>query len=256
MDAVVAQINHNNTHVPSFFARLDYSATLIDKQHNKRDDVSGDGRLWFARPRFLLLKCSKDVVGPIFQLGSNDTEFWFKVLVGDTAEWWGHYANLEKPCCRPIPVRPDLVLEVLGVGLLDTNFLDEPVPVMRFNNEADAYMFVWNVRGMDRWFARKEIWYDRQTKSPKLVRLFDGDGRAILEAKLSEHSSVEIKGEPAERWPRMAKHYDLLFLADGSRMIFDFNDVTIPFAKPTTVFNRPLERDTKDEIQIDKDCAN
>jgi hypothetical protein len=249
LDAVVAQVNRNNSNIPGFFARLDYSATIIDKQRNKTEDFSGDGRLLYTRPRSLLLKCNKDIVGPIFELGSNDSDFWFKVLVGDSAEWWGHYANLGKPCCKPIPIRPDLMLEVLGVGLFDTNFLQEPVPVMRFNNEADAYMFVWNLRAENRWIARKEIWYDRVTKSPELVRLFDEDGRVILQARLSEPAPVSPQG------PSVARHYELLFLEDGSRMTLDFTDVTLRPATPASSFNRPLESGVKDEIQIDKDCG-
>jgi hypothetical protein len=256
MDQVVADINQNDADIPGFLAQFDFSATVVDKRRNKTDDFSGDGRLLFSRPQFLLLKAQKDLVGRIFEIGSNDSVFWFKVLVGDTAEWWGRYANLGKPCCKPIPIRPDLVLEVLGVSLFDTNFLNEPVPVMRFNHEADAYMFVWSVKGAHRWYARKEIWYDRVSKMPQLVRLYDKDGRVILQAKLSGHAPVEMKDQPPARWPRLARHYDLLFLEDGSRMIFDFDDATIRQSVPTSSFDRPTESETKEEIQIDKDCGD
>jgi hypothetical protein len=250
MESIVAQINRNNSEIPGFFARLDYSATIIDKQHGKTESFSGDGRLLFSRPRSLLLRGNKDVVGPIFELGSNDREFWFTVLVGDSTEWWGHYANVGKPCCKAIPIRPDLVLEVLGVGLFDANFLAEPAPVMRFNNEADAYMFVWSVRGADRWMARKEIWYDRQTEAPELVRLFNDQGRVILQAKLSGAQRISQQG------PMMARHYELLFPEDGSRMTLDFTDIALRENQPPRSFNRPRNAGVKEEVQIDKDCGD
>ncbi len=53
-----------------------------------------------------------------------------------------------------------MVLEVLGVGMIGSNFLAPPAPVMRFNNDTHAYMFVWSVPLADRWAAQKEIWYD------------------------------------------------------------------------------------------------
>jgi hypothetical protein len=111
-------------------------------------------------------------------------------------------------------------------------------------------MFVWNVRGATHWIARKEIWYDRQTKSPKLVRLFNDDGRMILQAKLRDSAPTSPQG------PSVARHYELLFPEDGSRMTLDFTDVTLRQNQPARSFNRPLESGVKDEIQIDKDCGD
>ena len=50
---------------------------------------------------------------------------------------------------------------------------------MRFNNDAWAYMLVWNKPLRDRWAAEKEVWYDIVTKLPKLVLLFDANGRVL-----------------------------------------------------------------------------
>ena len=67
---------------------------------------------------------------------------------------------------------------------------------MRFNNDADAYMFLWNVKLPDRWAVQKEIWYDRATLLPKLVLLFDENGRVVLRAYLSNYKSVEVANVP------------------------------------------------------------
>jgi hypothetical protein len=54
----------------------------------------------------------------------------------------------------------------------------------------------------------------------------------------------------------VARHYELLFPEDGSRMTLDFTDVTLRQHQPASSFNRPLESGVKDEIQIDKDCGD
>jgi hypothetical protein len=96
------------------------------------------------------------------------------VTGGDTETLSAWYAALLRTSKEPIvPVRPDLVLEVLGVSMIPTNFLAPPAPVMRFNSVNRAYMFVWSVPLRDRWAAQKEIWYDLDTKLPRLVLLFD-----------------------------------------------------------------------------------
>src|SRR5690606_19259815 len=124
----------------------------------------------------------KPIVGQVFEVGSTQDRYWLLVPEQLQTMWWGNFENVGKPCALDIPIRPELILEVLGVSNIETDFLAEPAPVMRFNNDADAYMFIWIVQGPNRLIARKEVWYDRQTKLPKLILLFDDDGRIVLRA--------------------------------------------------------------------------
>jgi len=58
---------------------------------------------------------------------------------------------------------------------------------------------VWNVRVPDRYVAQKEVWYDRKTKLPIKVLLFDPNGRVVLRADLSKHKPVQaqqVQGQP------------------------------------------------------------
>jgi hypothetical protein len=98
---------------------------------------------------------------------------------------------------------------------------------MRFNHERDAYMFVWNAPAADRWVAVKEVWYDRQTKRPTLVLLYDPDGRVVLRAELRDHKPVEVKDLPRERWPVVANSYRLFFPDSGTRMEIDLREVML-----------------------------
>ena len=258
MRSVVTDINANSGRIPTLWAQLNYTVTLVDKNRQSKNTVGGDGALLYSRPMSLLLRGEKDLVGKVFELGSNDREFWVKVIPQLDTEWWGHYANLGKPGCRPIPIRPDLVLEVLGVSVFDSNFLEDPAPVMRFNNDADAYMFVWSVRGPDRWMAQKEIWYDRVTKLPERVLLFDENGRIVLRANLSEPVPVEVPGEPKEGWPKIASNYALFFPDDGTRLSMTLTDVATSHrgVPKTSSFRRPVDPETRDVIQVDRDVAN
>lgn len=253
---VVDEINRNSGKIPSLWSQqMSYTATLVDRERQSSQSVSGDGRMIFRRPMTLLIKGDEAIVGPIFQLGSNDDEFWVRVYPGDSVEWWGHYRNLGKACCGSIPIRPDLVMEVLGLSIFDSNLLNEPAPIMRFNNEADAYTFLWSVRAPDRRVAQKEIWYDRASKLPVRVLLFDDDGRCLLQARLSKHIRVETPGAPPESWPRAAGHYELFFPDEGTRMSFDFAALATQPTKgrlPAQV-SRPAE-DTKRSTQIDREC--
>jgi hypothetical protein len=227
MDTVVADINRASGKISSLWTQLNYTATFIDPEKKTSQTVAGDGVLMYARPISLLLNGDKDVAGQVFQIGSNNSEFWVRIRSSASTfnYWWGHYANLNKPGARPIPIRPDLVVQVLGIGLFRTNFLVQPVPVMRFDNAADAYIFDLNIIATDRWETREEIWYDRVSKLPMKVILFANDGRVALRADLTQPTPVESPGVPQDQWPKIARHYDLTFPGDGTHITFDLLNI-------------------------------
>src|SRR5205823_5262383 len=123
-----------------------------------------------------------------------------------------------------VPIQPNMVLEVLGIGTFNTDFTASPAPVMRYNPDkyADAYMFDWIVPAANppRFVVQKEIWYDRATKRPTRVMLFDADGRTVLRAILEKHRQVPIDDRPREKWPWVATDYKLYFPESGSKMSF------------------------------------
>jgi hypothetical protein len=260
MADVVAAINANNERVPTLWARHTYEATVVDEK-GKPHFVNGDGHLLFRQPYEILLRGSKDVLGTVFEVGSNDERFWLKLVPEADTMWWGNYRNLGKPCAKEIPIRPDLILEVLGVSRIETDFTRQPAPTMRFNNDQDAYMFVWNVQasGPSRWIAQKEVWYDRQTKHPRLVLLFDDDGRVVLRAYLTQHKPVQVpEGPNMQPPPVVATDYQLFFPETKTRMWFALDDVmlqrnSIPNDRS---FAFPSDPGVANEIQIDADCTD
>jgi hypothetical protein len=231
MAQVVSAINANNEKIPTLWATLNYSVTINDKG-SVHSVSSDDGVLLYSHPGSFRLVGKKEFVGNVFDIGSNDQQYWLEVIPGTNAMWWGTYADLARvnSADLPIPIRPDLVMEVLGVGTINTDFNVPPVPAMRYDGVADAYVFVFNIKAPDRWLAEKEVWYDRVSLRPRRVILYDANGRPVLVADLSLtlQKRVPIPDETnTNNWPLVPGDYKLFFPDSGSRMEFSLKDVRL-----------------------------
>lgn len=254
MAQVVQRINANNRPIRSLWARQSFEAHLVDDK-GQSHFVNGDGSLLYLKPRDLKITGNKPFV-KIFEIGSTADRYWLAIPEQLDTMWWGWYRNVGKPCARDVPIRPDLVIQVLGVGDIDTDFNHQPAPVMRFNPDADAYMFVWSVHGPDRWIAQKEIWYDRKTLHPELVLLFDANGRVVLRAYLSDFAPVEMDAAAKEPPPMVPTNYRLFFPDSGSTLTFQLKDVRMTYKgvpRPGTI-RFPVEPEVSQVIQVDQDC--
>jgi hypothetical protein len=260
MDVVIADINRNASRIPTLWTYVDFTASFVDPKKQTTQTIKGDGVLMYARPKSLLINGDKDIAGQMFQIGSNDDEFWLRIRTNDGFTFYqGHYNQLGKPGSKPIPIRPDRILEVLGIGMYRNNFLQMPVPVMRFDNAADAYIFDINEPVEDRWETREEIWYDRRTKMPTKVFLYEANGRVALKAILSQPTGVQIPDMPPPQWPQIARHYELTLPDTGSSITLDLlNDPEIRhpgkqdlyFPNPNS-FVRPDPDDGDKVISVD-----
>ena len=199
---------------------------MVDPQTHKSQYVNGYGNLLYRAPDSLRLTAKKELTD-LFDMGTNGENFWLRVVPGEDTFWYGSYSDEGQAGENPIPLRPDLFLEVLGIRPIDSALTQPPVPVMRFNNDADAYMVVWQSRAGDHWAAQKEIWYDRATLHAELVLLFDGEGRVELRAWLSNYQPVRVEDESRDLWPVAATSYRLFFPQTGTKMTFDLSDVEV-----------------------------
>jgi hypothetical protein len=227
--AVVNSVNANNQRISTFWASGDFEAEIHPDPANrqKSDFLNGELVLLYRAPDQVLLVGKKDVAGRIFEIGSNGDDYWMTARGQTDTCWWGKYATIDKLDPKAMPVRPDLLFDVLGVSPVDSDMLRQPVPVMRFNNDADAYMLVWSFRSPSYWLAQREIWYDRQTLLPRLVNLFDTNGRVVLSAYLSDHrplaptpDSTPDSSQSTEPPPSVATIFRLFFPDTGTRMRF------------------------------------
>lgn len=255
MAELIQQINQNNLAIPTLYARHYTEANIIDNKGKSRF-VNTGGDVFVRKPRELLMRGKKDPFGNVFEIGSTAERYWMTVYVDDPTRWWGYYRNVGKPCVQDMPLRPDAIGEVLGVGNINTNYLEAPLPTLRFNNDLDVYMLTWHAQLTDRWYTEKEIWYDRKTLLPRKVLLFDQNGRVILRANLNRHQGVETPNRPREQWPVVATMYDLFFPDTRSTMRIELSDMVLTNRaghprEGTIAFKEDPEAK---EIQIDADC--
>jgi hypothetical protein len=256
---LIDRINRNNAALPTLYAKHDFEGDFFDPRTKKSRFLNGSGDLFLLKPRDMLFRARKDPVGDIFQMGSTQEQFWFTALEGEKGMWWGHHRNAGKPCMREMPVRPDLVGEVLGIYDIAPDLKQAPFPTMRFNSDAKSYMLVWNAPLADRWYAEKEIWYDQRTLRPTLVLLFDRDGKIVLRAYLAKHKQVEVEGAPQAQWPWVATNYRLFFPETRSKMTIDLSDLALRTKtgqpKPGMIrFPEDVDVPESKVVQIDVDC--
>jgi hypothetical protein len=218
---VVAAINANNAQIPTLWSRGYFEANVVDR--GRSQFVNGDLLLLYRRPDELRVIGKKDIAGTVFEIGSNQERYWLRLAGDSDTLWWGTHANAANVDPTTIPIPPALMLEVLGVTPVDTNLRQPPVPVMRFNPDADAYMLLWNVPLPDRWIAQKEVWFDRQTKLPNKVLLYDANGRVVLLADLSEHRPVQIEGTRPGGAPQIATRYRLYLPDSDTSVMFELD---------------------------------
>jgi hypothetical protein len=229
MDDVVAAINANNTKLPTLWSDIrDVRVQFTDDQGKFHDEKLDGGNLLYRQsPRSLRLDGNKVVLGNVMQLGSNQDVYWLAIKEGPDTAWWGRQTHVGQKCSQPIPIQPAMLMEVLGITTFDMNFAEPPMPVMRFNNDRDAYTFIWVAPAGDRFIATREVWYDRVTKQPTLVVLYGDDGRVILRAYLTNHKPVEIENTPREQWPSVASEYDLFFPETKSKLTLRLGQVKL-----------------------------
>ncbi|HWB54018.1 MAG TPA: hypothetical protein VG722_07490 [Tepidisphaeraceae bacterium] len=255
MQQVVDAIDKNNQQISTLWARIKYfEADVREKRGAKSQFVNGEGGyLLMQRPQDIRLRANKAGVGIVLDVGANDLDLWLVAPPANRA-WWLERKNADKPCTEKMPIDPVAVLEVLGVGVVDKDFLHSPTPVMRFNNDQDAYMLIWHSRsqsGTPRWIARREIWYDRKTKLPELVNLFDENGRVIVRAYLSDDRVVE--GTTAE----MASKFQLFFPDSDSHFSFSLEEMKLTNGRAPNrlsfLFN-PDRTGVSDVERMDGEC--
>jgi hypothetical protein len=263
MAAVVAAVNANNAKLPTLWAEVAKARYDFVNDKGRRDSETLDGGvlLYQQSPRSVRL-VGDALIGHVLELGSNQDVYWLSIKVGPDTAWWGHYENLGKPCSESLPIRPDLLFEVLGVSAFNPDLTAMPAPVMRFNPDADAYTFVWVLPCQDRYVATGEVWYDRKTKRPRVVVLYDVDGRVVLRAYLSKHEPVEVPNVPKEQWPAVATEYDLLFpdKKGGSRLYLQLGRVRLSNkgapSRASFLFAPDAKRlGVSKVIQLDEDCG-
>jgi hypothetical protein len=139
LDALVSAVNANNSQLPTLWARQDFDANIIDSNHQSHAG-SARGVLLYRAPDELRIVANDDFGQLAFEIGATSQYYWLKVVPGSDKLWWGKMVNAGKPCSQAMPVRPDLILDVLAIATIHIDIGNEPYSVMRFDNDDDAYI--------------------------------------------------------------------------------------------------------------------
>jgi hypothetical protein len=231
---LVGRINENNGKISSLWAREHFEGTIVDRANNKSARIDGYGNLLYTGPNQMKLTAKNELV-TLFEMGSDGQRFWL-YEDHDQVFWWGEFSAIGNMDSAEIPVRPDMVMEILGVRPVDPSLLHEPAPTMRFSNFSDAYMVDWLEPAGDHWVVVKEIWYDRRTLLPQRVLLFDGQGRVALWARLSNYVRMKMPSGDENQWPWVASEYQLSFPYTGTTISFELSDVSLKHTAGGTSF--------------------
>lgn len=233
LEDLVGKINENNAKIPTLWSREHFYGTLVDREHNKSGRMDGYGNLLYTGPNKLKMT-AKNEVTDLFEMGSDGEKYWFYDK-HDSQFWWGDFADAGSVDSGEVPVRPDMVMEILGIRPINPFLTQAPIPTVRFNNGGDFYMIDWMAPSAGHWVVVKEIWYDRVTYLPRKVLIFDGLGCAAVVAWLKNYQPVEVEGLDRAHWPKMATQFDLSFTYGGTMMTFELTDMSL------TKYGRPSD---------------
>lgn len=244
LSEVVSAINANNRKINSVWARHDFEAVIYDDK-GRSHSLSGNGTLLYRKPEEMFLKAGGVI--DFFEAGVNPGQYWFTVYPKEVStQWWGDRKNFSEAAARQIPIRPDLLMEVLGVQEIREDFLKPPVPVLRFNNDADAYMIVWSAPTPDRWVVLKEVWYDRKTLLPRAILLFDSRGRIVTRAYLADYREIQ------DTTAKMATSFDLFFPETKSQLSVRIKELRETLKKGKVTFPNDASFALPEEPGVEK----
>ena len=134
LEELVRQINAQNGRIKTLWASGEFDCTVLDEKKNEQR-IDGDNLLInYRKPGELRLVGQKMSVR-LFDVGCNREQFWLFIPYEkiDTM-WWGEMRNADRVDPNAMPIRPDLLVEVLGVNALEPELLKSPIPAMRFTS--------------------------------------------------------------------------------------------------------------------------
>ncbi|HSW44132.1 MAG TPA: hypothetical protein VLM89_01005 [Phycisphaerae bacterium] len=201
MDVVIGRVNRNAAAMDFLLKAGGVSATGEFERDDRRASFQLHGTLLFQRPRNLYLKLEH--VGGTIEAGSNEEEFWYWEKFEPSRYLWGRHEQMANGFEADIPLRPDLLAEVLGLGGLPTDTKGRDGPALWVGS--DFYELVFDhLDPTDQKCLTKVIDIDR--REPFLVRslvYFGAGGLPVVQARLDDYQSIGDSGVLAPRQIRI-----------------------------------------------------
>lgn len=202
---VIRGLQDRYSPVRTVWSRHDFAVSFEDKRGRIRT-FDGDGVLLLRKPALqsppgtpteIRLTGTKDIAGTLFELGANRDRAWLTLHHDiDTMYWLPQGTEPVDP--TQVPIRPDLVAEVLGVSDWVTDLSRYPTPVMTYQPESDTYRLtlVEPAPPNQGVFLRtgREVSVDRSTLMVRQIVFYGAEGRPTVVAKLDKW--VGLRGSP------------------------------------------------------------
>ncbi len=168
----------------------------------------------FHKPRNLYLRLQP--TWGTLTAGSNDEAFWVWEQFQESRYYWGLHDEVDETDDLDIPLRPDHLVEVLGLGDLPTDTTGPLGPVFWVGTTRYALLFMAEDAAGQRYLTKK-IAIDRL--APHLVRsvvYFAPDGHPLVIAELSDYRPIEGAAALAPHrirfeWPARRSRVELTF---------------------------------------------
>ena len=230
LDELVARVNANNERLPSLWSSGRFEAIVKESPEDAGNFLNGTLVVQHLKPDRLRLNAEKDLFGDVFDLGTDGENLWLRVP-RENVIYVGTKGNLDPRKTGGLPIRPDLILQVLAINLLPDQFAQFPAPVLRVNPDARLHLVSFvepAVLGEPRLKVAREVWYDvpdeeGATPLPVKVILSDDDGRPVLAATLEDHRRV---GDLFDA-PVVATRLLLYFPQTGGKMRIDLEELLL-----------------------------
>ena len=223
---LVDSVNANNERLPTLYARGYVEAVLYEEKGGGPTTFNGSAIVQHQKPGRLRLKVTKAALGELLDLGT-DGERLFVRNGTQRLSYLGTVDQIDPRAAAGLPVRPDLMLQVLGINLLSRDLASFPAPVLEWNPDSRLHMvrFVEPAAlGEPRLTVSKQTWYDVTDDGraiPRQTILTGDDGRPLLVARLFDHEPVGDAGAS------VARRVYLYFPPTGSKMRIDLEDVQL-----------------------------
>lgn len=210
MDQAIGLVNANTSRVTTCLKAAGWAdGWFTDQAGRRRRFDLPHTSLQVIAPRHLYLSAKSGLLTEELMLGSNDHKYWLHVRQDDDTYRHGTHAGLADEPVEAMPLRPDQLIEALGLNGLPQDTTGPDGPIQRVVDEYQQLIFLaYTADGQG--LIRKEYWLDRY--EPRLIRRIvfrDGMGRVAMESRLDGYKPMGRDGPLLPRrirveWPQEA----------------------------------------------------
>ncbi len=239
--AVVERVNLNSQRMDFLLRAVNGSAVGKWQRGPDGSATSFDmkAHLLYRKPRDLYLRMEHTLNARI-EAGSNNREFWVWERLNDNRYYWGEHEWLANSRQADLPIRPDVLLDVLGVGDLPTDTTGSEGPVLWVAEKCYQLVFLsYDDEGQG--YIGKVMEIGR--REPYLVDrilYFNPDGRPIMEVLLSEYKPIKDSDVLAPRKIEMRS------LENDNRMTLRFPSMERSDQPADALFVSPMQKGSRE----------